>query len=817
MILHQLKIAFRQMKRQRFFTALNLTGLAVGSASFLMIYVYVWDEFSYDRFHENADQLFRVNMTNIWIESNDMFGSTSPAVAEAIKSDIPEAQTVVRVNQPYYGQEQIVTVTDEVNNLRTFEESSIFGSEPGFFDIFSFELIKGNPATALSEPNVMILTESHAKKLFPDQSAFGQTVKVGLNDNQKSFVVTGILKDLPDQSHFHFDILVSLTSYPNQTRRFNSWIWTGFVTYVLLQEHANLDRVNAAVAGLPAKYVGAERAQQKDWILALQNIKDIRLYSGTIYNRFGPLGSITNVIIFISVAALILLLSIVNFMNLSTAQFAKRAKEVGIQKVLGSLAGNIRAQFLIEGIIYSAIAVVLGFGLAELARPFFNQLSGKEISLSVIDRPELLLVVLVLTLVTGVLASAYPAWFMTRFKIVEVIKGKILQNPRRLNFRNVLVIFQFSIAIGLMITTMLIKDQLNYLRDQELGFDDENVLVIPHLEWMQDRGKLFASTLENRGIIHDPSLSNATPPNAWNQENLTPLNSQKTTDLPVTMIIADHQFLPNLGVELVAGRHFFDYGDGDSNKIIINEKCAVQMEWMLPGEDPDKILGKQVSYYGAETLEVVAVMKDFNFWSLENPIEPLAILHPKSSIFKGDQRYLLAKLPPGNAEEYDRVLSSIEDLWKDMTNNLPFEYGFMDEAFDSAFVSQRRFSKVINVFTYLAIAIAVLGLIGLISFTTEQRTKEFGVRKVLGASLSSLIGLISKEFVKLSAIALLIGGFLSWYFGTQWLDGFVYSTQISPILYIASAAIVFVLITLISWSVISHNSRRNPATVLRDE
>ncbi len=817
MILHQLKIAFRQIRRQRFFTLLNLTGLAAGSAAFLMIYVYVVDELSYDKFHEKADRIYRVNMTNIWVESNDIFGSTSPGAAEAIKSDIPEAEEVVRVMQPYYGQGQILSVTDAIGNLRSFEEWSIFSSEPAFLDVFSFEMVEGNPETALSEPNAMVLTESMANKFFPDRSAFGETVRIGLNEDQKSFVVTGILKDLPTNSHFHFDVLLSTSSFPRHTSRLNSWIWTVFVTYVLLEENSDVQRVNSALASLPAKYVGEEKAKEKDWILSLQNIQDIRLYSGNIPNRFGSLGSIDNVIIFGSVAVLILLLSIVNFMNLATAQFARRAKEVGIQKVLGSLPGHIRRQFLLEGMIYSSVAVVLGLGLAEIARPFFNQLSGKELTLSVIHRPELLLVIGVLATITGILASAYPSWFMTRFRIVDVIKGRILQNPKRFNFRNSLVIFQFSIAIGLMVSTMLIKDQLQYLRDQELGFDDENVLVIPHLEWMEDRGKLFAATVENEGILQNVAISTSVPPNTYNQENLTPINSSKTTDLPVTMIIADDNFLPNLSVPLAAGRHFFEYGEGDANKIIINEECAVQMQWMSRGDDPETVLGRQLSYYGSATFEVIGIMKDFNFWSLENPIAPFAVLHPKAKVFQGNQRYLTAKLPPSSAEQYDRTIRDIERVWKGLSNNLPFDYEFMDESFDSAFVSQRQFSRVINVFTYLAIGIAVLGLIGLISFTTEQRTKEFGIRKVLGATLTSLITLISKEFVRLSGIALLTGGALSWYFGNQWLDGFVYRTQISPWLFVGAGLIVLVLIAAISWTVISYNARKNPATVLRDE
>lgn len=801
------------MLRQKFFTILNLLGLAIGAACFLLIYLYVADEYSYDQFHKNKDHIFRVNMTNIWIESNDMFGSTSPAVAQAIKADIPEVDKIIRLHTPYFGGEQIVSVLDEEGQRRSFKEKRILSSDPDFFKIFSFRMIEGNLQTALVNPNSIVLTRNLAQKYFPTELAVGKQITIGVGATLRTFKVTAVIENVPDQSHFHFDMLVSMNTFKNIVNRSDSWIWTAFVTYVLLHDGANPEKVNGTLASLPAQYVGEEEANQKNWTLELQSITDIRLKSGTIPNRLGPVGSQSRVNIFISVAVLILLLSCINFMNLSTARFGQRAKEIGIKKVMGSSKGQISQQFLMESVIFSSISVLIGFGIAELAKPYFNSLADKSISLNLFTDPTILIIMILMILIIGLLAGSYPAWFMTRFNLVDSIKGSRMKSRDKFNLRNGLVVFQFTISIALISSTLLVKDQLDFLNKKELGFESENLLAIEHLEWLSDDGELFRDQVISSGILSNPSLTSHVPPNCWNQDNLKPLNSPKTEDLAVTMILTDPHFMPTLGIDLKAGRNFFEDGEGDINSIIINEKCALQMEWITSGEDVESVIGKKVSYYNDLQFTVIGVMKDFNFWTLHSPVEPLALLHINSPLWRSEN-FLVGRVSNGN---YTNVINNLEELWDNLNPGIPFNYHFVEQEFDKSFKGQRQFASVLNAFTVLAISIAILGLIGLISFTTEQRTKEFGIRKVLGAKFQHLLGIISYDFIRLLAFAIVFGVLLTIYFGNDWLSGFTYQTSISPFIFIISGLTVLSLIMIITYSITKVNSSKNPASVLRDD
>ena len=801
------------MLRQRFFTLLNLTGLAIGSACFLLIYLYVSDEYAYDQFHENKDQLYRVNMTNIWIESMDKFGSTSPGVAQAIENDIPQVKKALRLHAPYVFGEQMVSIVDPSGEKNSYKESRILASDPEFFEFFTFPVLEGNVKTALEAPNSIVLTNEYAKKYFDGRSAVGEQILIGNGENQKSFKVTAVIKDLPDQSHFHFDLLISMNSYQNIVNRSNSWIWTAFVTYVLLEEDSNIEYVNSLLANLPEKYVGKEEAESKNWTLEIQNITDIRLRSGNISNRIGPVGSQSRVSIFISVAVLILVLSCINFMNLSTARFGQRAKEIGVKKVMGSSKSQIRQQFLIESLLFSFLSVVLGFGLAELSKPFFNNLSNKSLSLNLFHDPSILFIMIGMILVIGILAGSYPAWFMTRFNLIDSLKGSQLKIAGKFNFRNVLVLFQFTISIALIASALLVKDQLTFLNEKELGFENENLIVVEHLEWLDDNGKLFREQVANAGIISNPSLTSDVPPNCWNQDRLNPINSSKTDDLSVTMIMTDPYYMETLGLQLVAGRNFFPEGQGDLNSVIINEKCAKQMEWITADDDPESVIGKKISYYGDMEFTVIGVMKDFNFWALHSPVEPLALMHKDVPLWRGGS-YLVGRITDSR---YSDIISELEKKWSDLNPGIPFDYHFVDQAFDSAFKGQQQFASVLTIFTFLAISIAILGLIGLISFTTEQRTKEFGIRKVLGANFSHLVRIISYDFIRLLLVAVVLGCLASLYFGNQWLSNFTYQTTISPAIFFIAASIIFILILTIALFIIGNHSRKNPATILRDD
>lgn len=816
MLFHRIKIAIRLMLRQKFFTVLNLLGLAAGSACFLLIYLYVVDEYSYDQFHLNKDQLYRVNMTNIWVESNEKFGSTSPAVATAMQNDLPQIEHIVRLHAPHSFGDQIVSIIKPNGERISFKETGILASDPEFFQVFTFPIVAGDQQTALAAPNSIIITEEYALKYFQKRSALGEQITIGAGDNKKTFEVTAVVKDLPEQSHFHFDFLTSLNSYNHVVDKSDSWIWTTFITYVVLNKKTNLETINQSLAQLPAKYVGEEEALRKNWTLELQAISDIRLRSGDIHNRLGPVGSQSRVNIFISVAVLIMVLSCINFMNLSTARFGQRAKEIGLKKVLGSTQNQIRRQFLTESLILSSIAVLFGFGLAELLKPFFNQLANKSLYFDLLQKPTILWVMLTMIITTGLFAGSYPAWFMTRFKLVDSLKSTNLKTPGRFNFRNSLVMFQFTISIALISTSFLVRDQLSYLDNKEVGFDSENLIVVEHLEWMKDQGALYRHQIADAGILQAPSLTSDVPPYCWNQDKLKPLNSKKTDELSVTFIMTDAHFIPSLDLKLVAGRNLFQEGNGDIQSIIINEKCARQMEWLAEGEDPEKVLGKKVSYYGDLEFQVVGILKDFNFWSLNSPIESLAIFHKDVPMWRG-RNLLVGRIPAGNQDSYLNTINQLKKTWIEINPGIPFDYHFIDQSFEASFRGQQQFATVLNTFTILAIAIAILGLIGLISFTTEQRTKEFGIRKVLGAKFKHLLGIISYDFLKLLGLAVIFGTALTLYFGNQWLSNFTYQTSVSPLIFLLSGGIVLTLIMMISFTITKVNSSKNPATVLRDD
>ena len=814
MLIQGLKIALRIMLRQRFFTILNLTGLALGSACFLLIYLYVTDELSYDQFHEKKDQLYRVNMTNIWVESNDKFGSTSPAIAEAIKNDLPQVKKAIRIHAPYIFGDQMVSIIDESGEQKSFKESEILASDPDFFELFTFPIIEGDKFSALDQPNSIVITKEYAKKYFQDRSPIGQQITIGTSQNKKTFKVTAVINNIPDQSHFHFDLLVSMNSYQNVVERSNSWIWTAFVTYILLDDNANIEDTNHILANLPAKYVGEEEASSKNWTLELQKITDIRLRSGEISNRIGPIGSQSRVSIFIVVAVLILTLSCINFMNLSTAKFGMRIKETGVKKVLGSSKTQVQQQFFIESLLFSSLAVLLGFGLAELSKPYFNSLAGKNLSLNLFQDQSLIWIMLSMMISIGTLAGSYPAWFMTRFNLIESLKGVQLKVASKFNFRSALVLFQFTASIALIASTLLVKDQLNYLNEKELGFESDDLLVVEHLEWFDDQGKLFQDQVASSGLIENPTWTSEVPPNCWNQDQLTPLNSEKTEALSVTLIMTDAYFTKTLDIPLLEGRNFFTEGNGDLNSIIINEKCAYQMGWIKKNGELESVIGKKVSYYGESEFTVIGIMKDFNFWALHSPVEPLALLHQETPLWRPGG-FLVGRL--NSDKNINKTISGIESIWNNTNPGVPFNFHFVDQAFDTAFKGQRQFSKVLNVCAVLAVFIAVLGLIGLISFTTEQRTKEFGIRKVLGAKFPDFIKLISYDFLKLLALSVILGSSLSFYFGKHWLENFTYQTSISPAIFLLSSSIIFSLIVAISWLIIGNNNRKNPSLILRDD
>ncbi len=802
------------MLRERFFSILNIAGLAVGSACVILIYLYVSDEFSYDKFHKNGENIYRVNMTNIWIQSNDFFGSTGPGVAEAIKTNVPEAREVIRLHYPYYGSSQLI-VLDTDKGKKTFDESDILATDPNFFDVFTIEPLQGDISTALDEPNSVILDETTANNYFGQTDVVGRQFSIGDGEDRLSVLVKAVVKDLPQQSHFSFNILISMNSFPNIQRRAETWWWTTFVTYVMLDENSDPRQVQSKLSTLPSQYLDQEDVERLNWTLRLQPLFDVYLGSNQINNRLGPVGNMQNTLVFSMVAFLILLLSCANFMNLSTARYAERAKEIGIQKVLGSTTSNMRWQFLMEALLFALMGVIIGLGLAELLKGEFNALSGKDLSINIFERIDLLLIIFGLVIGMGFLAGAYPAWFLTRFKTVEVLKGKVRQTGN-MGFRNLMIIFQFSISIALISTTFLIRDQLSFLTNKDLGFDEEHVLAIDHLEWLGTDADALKRNLSTNAQFRNVSFTNAVPPNAWNQDIARPMGSE-VKELSVTMLNADHEFLPALDLTLLAGRNFFESGEGDHKSVILNEASAHAMGFMNPGDDPDEVIGKKLKYSGEEEFTVIGLLKDFNIWNVQYTIEPIAIFHAEAPMWKPDRNFLILKLNGETKEDYEQSIATVKEEWNEVSGGLPFYYFFVDDEFDNSFSAEMKFGKVIDIATFLAVFIAVLGLIGLISYTTEQRSKEFSIRKILGASIGQLIKLITWDFLKLLLISMVVGALAGFWFGNKWLEDFTLSIGISPINFVVATAITLCLVLIINTIIVIFNANKNPANTLRNE
>ncbi len=814
MWLYRLRIALRVMIRERFFSILNVVGLAVGSCSVIMIFLYVSDELSYDTFHQNGSSIYRVNMTNIWIQGNDVFGSTGPGVAGAIREKVPGVKEVVRLHYPWLGGTQLVSVSENNGEQKAFEEWNILAIDPNFFDVFSVSPLAGEFQDSFDEPNTVILTKNTAIRYFGTEDVVGRQLSIGQRENKRTVQVRGVVEDYPDQSHFDFNILITMNSFPNIKRRENTWWWTTFVTYVLIDEQTDIGQIKSQLAELPAAYNSAEDVERLNWELFLQSFGDIYLNSRNIPNRLGPQGSRQNVMAFSLVALLILFLSCVNFMNLSTARYSNRVKEIGIQKVLGSSNGQIRIQFLTEALIYSTIAVILGLGMVELFKGGFNNIAEKSLEINVFKDPLIILMVIGLILFTGFIAGTYPAWFLTRFKVVEVLKGK-LKISGNLSFRNILVIFQFAISIALISMAFIVRDQLKFITQKDLGFDEEHVLTVNRLEWLGTSTDAFVNSLENSPYFQQVSKSKAVPPYTWNQDIIQPINSE-VEELSVTQLHADPSFSSVLGLELVAGRYFFESGEGDKSSVIINESSAVSMGFMNPDEDPTEVIGKRIRTQN-EDFQVIGVLKDFNFWSVQMDVEPMALFSLDAPMWQPERTYLITRMTQKDQDGYENTLKFLEEEWNKHSGGLPFSYMFMNDEFDEAFRNEMKLGKIIDIATVLALFIAVLGLVGLISYTTEQRTKEFGIRKVLGASLTQLIGLLTRDFVRLLLVSLLFGVGISYLVSVEWLKDFNDAVSISPLNFIIAATIILALILVINGAIVSRNARKNPATTLRDE
>ncbi len=788
MIRNYLKTAFRSLRKNKGFTFLNIFGLALGLAICLLIVFYVKDELSFDRYNTQSGRIVRVNTEFKYHGLVSSYASAPAPLAATLMASFPEVEKAVRLTPAL--------------NLRfkkgneSLAENRTFYADPGIFDVFTLPMLSGNPKTALTEPGSMVISESIAKKYFNRSSVVGQTMT--LSDDSSAHKIVGVMRDMPAQSHFRADFFIAMN--PVQNNNWNSI--SSLHTYVLLRPGTNYKSLEAQTAVLIKKKLAAAfdytqfEAKGNYLRLSMIPLTDIHLRSNRM-GEFGPNGNIDYIYIFSAIAGFILLLACINFTNLSTARFAGRAREVGVRKVLGSGRKHLIFQFLSESVMVTLAAVAIAAAGAWILLPLFNQLSGKDLAITGQTLKWLLPSLLILALAVGILAGSYPAFFLSAFEPVHVLKGSLSTGFKSSILRNFLVILQFSIAIFLIIGTLVIYSQLAFIQNKDLGFNRNQVLIVKNAQALRDPQTLKREIKQLPGVL-DATLTSFLPtggvlrfPNFFSASTGKNLQAECWT--------VDEDYLNTMGMTLSAGRNFSRQLPTDSSAFVVNEAAARLFAYK---DDPNE----KIKYAGKD-FHIIGVVKDFNFNSLRENITPVVmILRPD---------WMASLSIKIQADHLAGTMTAIQRTWKQLAPNEHFEYSFMDEDFDAIYRSETRMGKLFIIFTTLAIAIACLGLFGLAAYAAEQRTREIGIRKVLGASVTTITAMLSMDFIRLVILAILIATPLSWWAMTKWLEGFAYHQNI-PWWMMAYAALGSVLIALVTISFQSIKAAiQNPVESLR--
>ncbi|MGC4020562.1 MAG: ABC transporter permease [Cyclobacteriaceae bacterium] len=822
MLKYYLLLFARNLQRQKLFSAINILGLSVGMASALLVYLYVSDEFSHDRFHEKADRIYRVNQTFIWGEGNKtQFSSTGPGVMFALEAEIPEVEQIVRINTPG---DFLMSYTNASKKIVSFDQKNVFAADSNFFQVFTFPLLKGNPLTALRYPQTMVLTESIAKKYFGDEDPIGKMVRLGEGDKQQNYEVTGVAKDIPDNSYIKFDVMLSMTSFPIVKRMSWSWIWTQVETYMLLKPGFSEQAVRERLTHIPKLHAGQSiKAAMnmtydeyiksgREWNLYLQALTDIHLPKNQVYNRLNNAGNIKIVYALIAAGVVMVLLSCINFMNLSTSQYVRRAKETSLRKLLGSARHQLSASFFVEAFLFCCISLVIGVCVTQIVLPSFNLITGKHLQFNLFSDWKIITALVSLLLMMSLLSGSYPALFLSAFNPVEALKGKLKSGKEGRTLRSSMVVFQFMISMVLIVLTGIVSQQLRYISEKDLGFDKENLLVINRAEWVKGADAFTSHISEIKGI-KGASFCSSVPPNVFDGDSFQAKGSDKT--IPLNFVKADENYLPTLKVSLKFGRNFDKNIPGDSSRVILNETAVAALGWKLD----ESVLGRKIMYPGSDNneFEVVGITPDYHFWALNSPVEPMAVFHYKHKMYSSSQRAEVIRLSPQSSKKFQATIESLKAEWKQFAEDKPFQYSFVDQDFARAFESARLFSNSLSILSGLAILIAALGLLGITIYMLEQRTKEIGIRKVSGASVTSLVVLMSKDYSKLILIAFLLSTPLAYWVMQKWLEEFEYRIIPSPVTFILAGAGTFLIAIIITSYHSIKAATRNPVEVLRDE
>jgi putative ABC transport system permease protein len=802
MIRNYFTVALRNILKHKLFAVINILGMTIGLTACLLIVLYVGDELSFDRFHADADRIYQVGLHGKMGGQDIRVTSTCPPMAAALTAEIPEIESSTRIAQ-FFGKPAVKY------EEKVFAEDQVLFVDSNFFEFFSFTLLEGNPKTVLREINSAVLTPAIATKYFGDEPAVGKMLTIG--SKNQTYKVTGIVQEAPSNSHVQFTLLLSAAS--NENLQQTAWLNNFMYTYFKVHRQADVTEVNAKFSGLVEKYVGPE--VERFMGISIQQMKeqggeygyfstlltDLHLRS-TAQGGLSPAGNIMYVYFFGGIGIFILIIACINFMNLSTAQSAGRAKEVGLRKTLGSQRGQMVGQFLAESTFYSFIAVALSVLFCYLLLPQFNSLSGKTLEIGTLGAAQYVLGLAGLVLLVGVVAGSYPAFYLTSFSAVEVLKGKLRAGMKSKGVRSSLVVFQFALSIFLMIFTAVVFQQVRYLQEQNLGIDKNNILVVNNTGRLKTNKEAFRNSLTQHAGIVTVSYSNNNFPGV----NSTTVFKEAVTeqDHIMGLYYADYDHQDVMRFELLEGRYFSRDFPSDSLGIILNEAAVREFNF-------DEALNSEILYNdGGDTFKrytVVGVMKNFNFESFKSEVRPLAIM------LGNDLDNLMIRYSGSSAQ----ALAQTEKLWKEYAAGEPFEYEFLDESFDRLFRAEQRMGTIFGIFSGLAIFVACLGLFALSAFTSEQRTKEIGIRKAMGASSYSVMFLLSKEFTRLVLIAFVPAAAAGWYISDNWLQEFAYRVDVNPVIIVVSGTAAIG----IAWLTVSYQAVRtamlNPVKSLRYE
>lgn len=790
-------VAFRNLRKQGFYSFINIFGLTIGILCSLFLILYIMDELSYDRFHTKSDRIYRL-ATDAYIQDSrlNIVQSMSPA-GPALKEDFPEVANYVRLVN--FGRE-LVTRDDQ-----QFYEEGFFFADSSFFNIFSFKLLKGDPKTALREPNTIVISESVAERYFGKEDPVGKVIKTGSEEWQRQ--ITGVFQDPPANSHMKPRALISYTSLPQS--RSQNWGNISDWLYIELHEGADPANLQAQSAAFMDKHAGELlRRFNAKADFYLEPLTSIYLHSQGD-GQIEPTGSMSYIYIFSAIAVFMLLIASINYMNLATARSTLRSKEVGIRKVLGSYRKQLIFQFITESVVTTLIAIALSVVLAFFLLPFFNDLTGKAIEREFYSSGTVLLMLFFMLIFVGVLAGSYPAFYLSRFQSAQVLKGRLSSRAGNSALRKTLVVVQFFISIVMVICTWVVYDQLNFMKSKDLGFNKDQVLRIA-LEGQEARGKyrvLKHALLKNSAIVSVGS--GWTSPGTDYNVNGTYVETRDGGYIEQGLVTysVDADYLPTLEIELVMGRNFSEDVASDTvRSAIVNQALVTEMGW-------DEPIGKRLKRFSdsddqTAEIQVIGVIRDFHQRALQEPIRPMVLYNSELN------GIMFVRI---NTPRIQEALAFIGDTWKDVVPNRPLEYSFVEQDFYEQYTADEVKGKVFAIFSLLTIIIACLGLFGLASFTAEQKKKEIGVRKVVGASVADIMLLVSKDFIKLIAIAVVFAFPVAWYFMDSWLQDFAFRITPKPETFLFSALLIFVVtaLTVGYHSIVAATS--NPATSLKEE